>query len=233
MLESQKSKIILGNYKIKEGLLNLISDKSNKPLKLYKKFLNDNFKILKRIKTTTARSKIEFDIEKRTSNSAFDWQQEIVAVNNIFAMMVGIIDARILDNDLRIDFLRKFKDAKDIEQIQSDQSKLYEYRNKIIQDYNDICERKDNEVIMETLEAAPSHMNFNNLFEDMKENHYQLSIQGQFISAYMFGFNKSLYIFPEEIVPYYNEIISKYKLEDINNNHSCQKVKNYLERNSK
>ena len=59
----------------------------------------------------------------------------------------------------------------------------------------------------------------------MQKNHYQLSIQGQFISAYMFGYNNSLSILPDEIAPYYDKILSEYNLNKAKQNYNYKKVK--------
>ena len=225
MLEEQKNKIILGKYKIREGILNLISIKDKDTLKLYKQFLNKNLKTLKRIDATSTRAAIEMKINKKASYPAFDWQVELVSLNNIFALMLGVIDARIDDYQRDLEFQKHFNDREEIQEIEFKLLELCECRMKVVQDFETIFKKDDMTVIKETIQHNPSYKNFDNLFKDMKENHYNLSIQGQLISSYMLGYNNSLYIQPQDIMPYYNQIISEYKLNKARNSRDYQKVK--------
>lgn len=225
MLEKEKNKLILSKYKLKEGILNVFSAKSPKHLKLYKDFLDENLKTLKRINTTDTRKNIEMKLYNQSSIPAFDWQLKLVSLNNIFAMMLGIIDARNDYYKRCKDFYQTFDDIKEIQNIEVEENKLIEYRNKITNDYQLFLERDDMTVIKETIVYNPSYEKFDILFKDMKKNSYNLVIQGQLISAYMFGYNKSLCIFPQDIIPYYNKIISAYKLDKAKNNFDYQKMK--------
>lgn len=227
MLEKEKNKAILRKYKIKEGMLNIFFSKKTKNLKLYKEFLDNNLKTLKKINTTFTRSCIELKLNKKTVYPAFEWQKEIVSLNNIFAMMLGIIDARYDHYKRDFEFQKTFNDVEEMRDITLKQKKLSEYRSEIIQDYQTLFKREDMQIIKETIMYNPSYKNFDNLFKDMQENSYSLAIQGQLISAYMFGYNNSLFIRPEDIIPYYNKIIGEYKLDVSKNNYNCQKVNNY------
>lgn len=186
MLEKPRNKLILGRYKLKEGILNLFVSEKRENLKIYKDFLNKNLKILKRINTTSTRVNIEINLNKKTSFPAFDWQEEIVSLNNIFAMMLGIIDARKASYEKELGVYETFNEINEIRKIDLEQKKLSESRVKIIQDYESICEEKDMQIIKQAIKCVPSYKNFDKLFEDMKENSYNLVIQGQLISAYMF-----------------------------------------------
>lgn len=220
----EKSKLVLKKCKLKEGLLKIIFSKKNRKLKLYKDFLNGNLNNLKRINATSTRAVMEIKLKKETSIPAFDWQEKIVSLNNIFVMMLGIIDARNDDYKRILEFKRRFNNKEDIEHIELKQKKISEYRVKILKDYNCICEKNDIEVIKETMMCNPSYKNFDNLFRDMQTNSYNLVIQGQLISAYMFGYNNSLYIYLNDIISYYNQIINEYKLDEAKNSCNYQKV---------
>ena len=228
MLEKEKNKFILGKYKLKEGMLNLLSSKKTTALKLYKNFLDDNLKNLKRIDATSTRSSIEFKLNKNTSYPAFNWQEELVSLNNIFAMMLGIIDARNDQHERSLEFQRSFNETEEIHNIESKQKELNEIRIGILKDYESVFVRKDMEVIKETMKCNPSYLNFNNLFKDMNKNSYSLVIQGQLISSYMLGYNNSLYIHPQDIISYYDQIISNYKLDKTKNDYNKQKVNSLL-----
>jgi len=204
-------------------------NKHNK-LKLYKKFLHSNFKNLKKIRVRSTRSEIKISINEKTSYLAFDWQEEIISLNNIYAMILGIIDGRNDEYERNLIFENNFNNIKEIERIKFKQLELSKVRTKITQDYGSISEINHLEVIKETINCTPSYINFDNLFKDMKENSYNLVIQGHLISAYMFGYNNSLYILPQDIIPYYNQIISEYKLseaklENKKNKYFCKKRK--------
>lgn len=226
MLEKQINKLILGKYKLKEGTLKLFNLKKTNTLKLYKDFFDSNLKTLKRIDATSTRAAIEMEINKKSKMPAFDWQSKIVSLNNIFAMMLGIIDARNDQCERDLEFQKAFNDIKEIHDIELKQLELRDYRNKVIQDFEILFKRDDMNFIKQTIKCNPSYQNFDNLFENMKKNHYNLSIQGQLISAYMFGYNNSLYIQPQDIMPYYNQIISEYNLDKEKNSCNYKKVKN-------
>lgn len=225
MLKNSKNKIIVSNLKFKEGILNLFSSKEKSTLKLYKDFLNCNLKKLKRVDLTFTRSFVELELMKKTTIPAFDWQVQIVSLNNIFAMMLGIIDSRYDNNNRDLKFQKNFNNTEEINCIETKQNKLCELRNKIIKEYKQLFKREDMEVIKDTINCRPSYKNFENIFKDIQENNYSLSIQGQFISAYMFGYNNSLYINPDEIIPYYDKIMSEYKFFKEKNNYKIKKIK--------
>lgn len=224
MFEKVKNKLILNKLKVKEGTLNILSFKGPRELKLYKQFLTKNLKTLKKIDLTSTRAAIQLKLNKKASYPAFDWQKKLVSLNNIFFMMIGIIDARNDQYERDLAFQRKFNEIKEIQDIELKQKNLIDYRLKVSQDYQNFCKRDDMKVIKETMKCNPSYKNFNNLFEDMKENSYSLVIQGQLISAYMFGYNNSLYIQPQDIMPYYEQIISDYSLDKAKNNCDYQKI---------
>ena len=95
----------------------------------------------------------------------------------------------------------------------------------LLKEYKQLFKREDMEVIKDTINCRPLYKNFENIFKDIQENNYSLSIQGQFISAYMFGYNNSLYINPDEIIPYYDKIMSEYKFFKEKNNYKIKKIK--------
>lgn len=225
MFENEKNKLILGKYKFKEDFLNLIYFKNTKPLKLYRQFLNNNLNILKRIDTTSTRAKINLKLGEKALIPAFNWQEKIVSINNIFAMMLGIIDARNDQYERDLEYQRFFNEKEEIQDIETNQKSLSESRSKILKDYASVFERDDMEIIKETMMCNPSYKNFDNLFKHMKKNSYSLVIQGQLISAYMLGYNNSLYISLEDIMPYYDQTISEYRLNKSKNNYNYQKVK--------
>lgn len=225
MLNNGKNKVILGKYKLKEGMLNLVTSKNESKLKLYKDFYSENISTLKRINATSTRANIEMKLNKKTFYPVFDWQIELVSLNNIFALTLGIIDARNDEYERNIEFIENFTNKEGIEEIKLKQEKLKEYRKMVLKDFESLFKRDDMEIIKETFNCNPSYKNFDNLFEDMKKNTYNLSIQGNLISAYMLGYNNSLYIYPEEILPHYTETINTYRLETAKNKCDCLKIK--------
>lgn len=224
MLEKERAKLILGQYKFKEGIKKLFSSREPKSLKVYKAFLNSNLKKLKRINHTATRAKISLEVNKK-STSPDEWQVERVSLNNIFAMMLGIIDARNEDYQRTKAFLGSSNSDDYAEDLRIAQPELSKYRIKIKEDYRALPANYKDRAIEETINCNPSHNNFDKLFDDMQKNHYQLSIQGQFISAYMFGYNNSLSILPDEIAPYYDKILSEYNLNKAKQNYNYKKVK--------
>jgi len=144
--------------------------------------------------------------------------------------MLGIIDARIDNCQRDLEFQKHFNHAEKIQSIELKQLELCECRMKVVQDFETLFKRDDMEIIKETIKCNPSYQNFNNLFEDMKKNSYNMVIQGQLISAYMFGYNNSLYIYPQDIMPYYNQIISEYKIDKTKNNYNYQKVNSLVKK---
>ena len=194
MLEKEINNVISEEYKIDQGILKLLTTKKSNKFKLYKNFLDINLKTLKRInKLPTA-----------------DWQLELLPLNNIFAVVLGVIDAR---NDECERNLENFTNVQEMEDIGIKQFELQECRFMVVKDYESIFLSDDIKTIKDTIKSNPSYNNFNNLFEDIKRNNNDLSIQGELISAYMFGYNNFLNVSLEDVMTYYNKIISEYKLE--------------------
>lgn len=229
MFEDKRVKLRLNSLRIKEKILNNKTNKKGSRLRLYKDYLYKNLKTLERIDCSSTRNKVEFELEHYTTQRPFDWQLEIVSFNNIFGIMLGMIDARNDEYGRDFEFFKDFNIEGRIESITKDQKELYEYRKLIIEHYLNIVPKNVIEkfpIILETVKTNPSYENFSNLYNNMREKNYQLSIQGEFISAYMEGYNNSLYVLPEEIIGYYKKLLLEYKNIKEQNKKQVEKIKN-------
>lgn len=166
---------------------------------------------LKSIEDIECNSDIEFNIYKQTSTPMFLWQEKIVNEYKLFVTIIGFIDGLIDNIHRRIVFEENFNNFSEINQLIKQKTPLLEKRKKVLEDYNNINKRKLPNFIDKILEECPSYKGFNECYEDIVKNNYQLDLQIEFINAYNFGYTKEgrvnfNYIF-EEYMKLYEELV--------------------------
>ena len=210
---TKRSKAILMLYQIKEKLIKNPTMSVLEDMSLY---LEDNFKSLEACYMISTRASIEIILNHRTSYPAFLNQDKLVYIYHIFMTMLGIIDGRYDDYNRDVDYANKRGDVNSIQNIEKRKNQLEVYRRDILYNYIQLTEYSELNNLQKNffeninMDVIPFYKNFNNLCENMQSNHYQLSLQGEIISSYMNGYNKSLYFLPNEIMKVYESLFSKF-----------------------
>lgn len=122
-------------------------------------------------------------------------------------------------------FYSEFDKKNEIMKISERIDEIIKYREKIVEDYLNLTTSSDPKLIKEVLKSEPSCELFNKLYEDMVNNHYQLSLQGEVISAYMKGYNASIRFQPEKVIEFYDKRKAKFDLKMSKMNFDIVKVK--------
>lgn len=225
MLEREKSKSILNLYKIKEEL-SKVTKKDNNVLNGVSKSLKSAFNDLENCILIETRANIEFILNNKTSYNAFLWQERLVATYQVFATMLGVIDARYDYIERSIKFHSEFTNTKEeIQEEKDKQEQLLVHRDKVLTDYLSVTSSDELNIVKEVLKEHPSYKAFNKLFEDMKENTYNFSLQGEVISSYMNGYNKSLHFYVEEIMKIYETLFSEFNKKIQKHNDNSENLK--------
>lgn len=219
----KKSKLILNLYKIKEELS---KTPNTNALNEISKSLKSAFYDLENCILIETRADIEFTLNKKTSYDAFLWQERLVATYQVFATMLGIIDARYDYLERNIKFHSEFTNtSEDIKEEKEQQEQLLAHRDKILSDYLGITPSQELNIVKEVLKEPLSYKFFSKLFEDMIENRYNFSLQEEVIISYMNGYNKSLCFQVEEIMKIYDILLSKFNKRNMKYNDNLEYIK--------
>lgn len=225
MLEQERAKVMISLYKAKEHL----TRKPTNPLLKVQTSLKIGFTELERCESVTARARMELALKNCTSETAFLWQEKLVAEYHIFGTMLGLLDARYDYEEQQVKFYSNFQTDEykpsSIEQAKERQKKLLCYREKVVADSKSMNMTYGLTMLAEIIECVPSHQKFSRLFNDMVSNHFQLSLQGEFISAYLDGYNASMNFYPKEAMDTYEQLLIKFqsKMEKHNRNEAFVK----------
>lgn len=211
MFEKEKAKFILGIYKIKEQNLNTIEVSKLEELS---NNLKTNFNRLNNAILINSRSEMELLINTSTSYPAFIWQEKLASIFNITSLLLGAIDHRYDDLMRNLDFQYQRENVEQITNLQIELELLLNYRNKVIEDFDEFVIEDENRDIINLIrrvyKTTPSYKAFDKIFNDMQNKHYQFELQGINIQNYMLGYNNSLSFYIEELLGIYEDLLSVY-----------------------
>ena len=210
MFEKLKSDLILRKIKLEEKKLENNCNKINE-LDELKNLIDSSINELIRILYSEARQSIEFTKYKKSSMCAEDWQLMIVAYNNIFAIILGVIDARINDYYREINYLKKFNKKDNIDTYDKLILELREKRYKVLELYKQIPIDNNPDIILNVLEKEQSYLFFNLMSDSIVKNECSHNFFGELIISYMKGYNNSLYFDEDKIIDYFNDKLKLYK----------------------
>lgn len=226
MFESVKRKQLLSLYEQKEKLQIL---KKEDNLKEICDYINSNFKELEKCKVALTRADIAIKINNSTTYSAFLWQQELVAMYRVYATILGIIDARQDYCENSIEFYSKFEGTEnDILEVEKKSNKYQQYREKILEDYLSMTNSSEPKIINTVLRTNHSYDLFAKLFDDMINNHYNISLQGEVVSSYMKGYNASMRFYPEKVMDFYDKKKARFDKKMSKMTNDIEKVKKLM-----
>ena len=215
-----KKKIILTWYEIKEGLLSM--EKKDTPLKLYKNFVYKNLKDLKKMECYKTRSDIELIIKNRSFLYPYDEDLYAIYLNNIFAITLGMLDAKINYYNTKIESSVKQYDP--TSSLIKGKEGMLKYKRIVIKDI-DLFISDDYKEIKKSLKTMSSHATIEDLYEYMRKNKRDFNVYGELLNAYLYGYNKPLVSNYEEMFLYYKKVISKFRKTKDNNDCHVLKVK--------
>lgn len=211
MNDINKAKILYLKYKIKES--NEYNGNGTDALEEVSKYIKSGFDNLKAINTVETRSQIEYNIYRKTEYPGFLWLSKQKYIYQIYATIIGVLDARYDDYNRMLNFEeeRIFKNEDEINNYKENIKLILNKRNKIVNDYYDIISSDELDIIKETIEEVPFHKQFVKLSDDMTTNYYSGNLQGEFMFSYLLGYNKSLFFYENELIEIYDDLINDYK----------------------
>lgn len=208
MNNKEKAKMIYFMYKIKEKeemLDGYIPDK----LEEISNYIRSGFYNLKRCDTIDTRFDIELDIFDRASKPGALWQSRLVSIYQIYATIIGVLDARYDKYNSDLDWANDFHNEEDIKLCKENISLIIDKRNKIIKDYYEITPHEESDSIKKAVSQIPSHKGFTKLCSDLPEKFNKLP--GEFMKFYLLGYNGSLYFREDDILKLYNDLVANYE----------------------
>lgn len=211
MNDINKAKILYLKYKIKEN--NEYNGNGTDALEEVSKYIKSGFDNLKAINTVETRSQIEYNIYKKTKYPAALWLSKQKYIYQIYATIIGVLDARYDDYNRMLNFEEEqiFKNEDEINNYKENIKLILNKRNKIVNDYYDIISSDELDIIKETIEEVPFHKQFVKLSDDMTTHYYSGNLQGEFMFSYLLGYNKSLFFYENELIEIYDDLINDYK----------------------
>ena len=215
-----KNKIILIWYEIKGGLLYV--GKKDTSLKLYKDFVYKNLKDLNKMECYKPRSNIELIIKNRSFSYPYDENLYKIYLNNIFAITLGMIDAKVNYYNDRINACVKANISTNV--LLNEKEELLEYKKIVIKDIEHFISDGDIE-IKKALRTMHSHITIEDLYEYMRTNKKDFNVEGELLNAYIYGYNKPLLNNYEDLFLYYKKVIYKFSKTKEKNDCCIQKVK--------
>lgn len=216
----KKSKIVLNWYEIKEGLLSI--RKKDTPLKLYKDFMYRNLKDLKKMDCYKTRNDIELIVKNISIRYPYNEDLYNIYINNIFAITLGMIDAKINYYNSRIESsIRQNVPTGGLIRLREE---ILNYKQTIIKDIDQFIPDDNNET-KKLLKTTSSHTTIEDLYEYMRTNKSDYNVKGELLSAYIYGYNKFLVNDNEKMFLYYKKVISNFRKTKDKNEYCIQKVK--------
>ena len=215
-----KNKVTLTWYKIKDGILNI--RKKDTTLKLYKKIMYENLKDLKKMEISKTRSDIELIVNRTSFLEPYNENLYNIYLNNIFAVTLGIIDAKIYDCNNKIENRNKWDF--DLSLLMIRKQDLLNYKKTVIKDIEQFVS-DDNKDLKKILTSLCSYAGIEDLYEYMRTNKSKFNIYGELLNAYIYGYSKPLVENKEAMFLYYKKVISDYSKSRDKNGCRVQKVK--------
>lgn len=228
MKDKDKAKIIHFAYKVKEKKESFNYDING--LEQVSNYISDGFHNLKKNDTIKTRSEIEYNIYKYSSYPGFLWQSRLIAIYHIYATIIGVLDARYdsYNRDLAFENGFYFKNEENINLCKKNIDIIKDTRNKIIEDYYEIIPSDELDIIKNIITEIPLHKEFDKLCNDMKTHYHSGSLQGEFMTSYLLGYNKSLYFDETEVINLYYDLLVDYKEEYLKKEYHRNLVKKLI-----